>query len=170
MILMQFYKLQSMVHKNIFNLLKNRVKKINLLYIFIAFIFILFQELINFSSVLAVTPHPLDPNSKLQGLPGAYEPTGTGGSETINKIFTNFLGVLTIVAGIIFIIQFALGALGWITSSGDREKVQKAQNKMTHAAIGFIAVVAAYSIAVIVGQILGINILNPGEFIETKLW
>lgn len=103
---------------------------------------------------------------ELQGFPGAYEPEGESGAITINKIFTNIFGVLTIVGGLIFVVQFLLGALSWITSSGKPEKVQKAQDKMIHAAIGFIALVAAYGIAFIIGRILGIDILNPAEYIE----
>jgi hypothetical protein len=106
---------------------------------------------------------------KLEGFENAYEPKGYGGSDTITKIFSNVFGVLTLVAGIIFIIQFLLGALSWITSSGKPEKVQKSQDKMIHAAIGLIAVVATYSLAFIVGKILGVDILDPAKYI-TDFW
>jgi len=106
---------------------------------------------------------PLGP---LTPIPGAYEPKGEGGSETLTTIFSNFFGILTLVAGIMFFIYFLLAALAWITSSGKPDKVQQAQDKMTHAAIGFIAIVATYTIAYLVGKILGVNILNPASYIE----
>lgn len=102
----------------------------------------------------------------LKGFPGAYEPEGEGASVTLTDIVSNIFGVLTVIAGIVFSINFLLGALSWITSSGKPEKVQKAQDKMINAAIGMIAVVAAYTIAFIVGKVLGVNILNPAEYIE----
>jgi hypothetical protein len=37
---------------------------------------------------------------------------------------------------------------------------------MTSAAIGMIAVVAAYAIAFIVGQVLGFQLLNPAEELQ----
>lgn len=102
----------------------------------------------------------------LKGFPGAYEPKGEGASATLTDIVSNIFGVLTIVAGIVFSINFLLGALNWITSSGKPEKLQKAQDKMINAAIGMIAVVAAYTIAFIVGEVLGVNILNPAKYIK----
>ena len=97
---------------------------------------------------------------------GGYAPRGEHGGEiTLTQIFSNIFGVLTIVGGLMFAIYFLLGALNWITSSGQPDKVQKAQNKMISAAIGFIAVVAAYGITFIVGKILGVEILNPADYL-----
>lgn len=103
---------------------------------------------------------------RLRGF-GVYEPTEKQtGSAQITLIFSNLFAFLTIVGSLIFVVQFLLGALNWISSSGEPDKVQKAQNKMVHAAIGFIAVVAAYSLAFIVSKVLGIDILNPARYIE----
>jgi hypothetical protein len=102
-------------------------------------------------------------------LPSATDETGASVGEIITRIFTNLFGVLTVAGGIIFIIQFLLGAVAWISSSGKPEKVQKAQDKMIHAAIGLIAVVAVYGLTFIIGQVLGLNILNPADYIE-KFW
>ncbi len=102
---------------------------------------------------------------------GGYVPQNTPGSgagvgKVLTDIFTNLFGVLTVAGGIIFIIQFVLGAVAWISSSGKPEKVQKAQDKMINAVIGLIAVVAVYGLTFIVGEVLGLNILNPAEYIE----
>jgi hypothetical protein len=109
------------------------------------------------------------PLGSIAPIPGAYEPKGEGGSTTITTIFSNALAVFTLAAGILFLIYFILAALAWITSSGKPDKVQEAQNKMVHAVIGLIAVVATYGIAFIVGKILGVDFLDPGKYIE-KFW
>lgn len=100
---------------------------------------------------------------------GGYVPesgdTGSPVGATITKIFSNFFGIMTIVGGIMFFVYFLLGALGWITSSGKTDKVQKAKDKMISAAIGLIAVIAVYGISVIVGKIIGVDILNPAYYI-----
>jgi len=111
-----------------------------------------------------------NPLGDIEGF-GGYVPrqtgnTGIGVGETLTKIFSNLYGVLTIAGGLIFVIQFILGAVGWISSSGKPEKVQKAQDKMIHAAIGLIAVVAVYGLTFIVGKVLGVDILNPAAYIE----
>ena len=62
--------------------------------------------------------------------------------------------------------MFILGGLSWITSSGEREKVEKAKKQMTSAAIGLIIVVASYSIAFIIGTVLLIMLIIDGVNVQ----
>lgn len=108
----------------------------------------------------------------LEGLSGFQpeaekEPHAAG--QMLTKIFSNTFGVLTIVGGLIFILYFTLAGLSWITSSGKPDKVQKAQEQMINALIGLIVVVASFSIAYIVGEVLGIKILDPAYYLEKFL-
>lgn len=108
------------------------------------------------------------PLGSLEGLPGGFDPGESidTASTTLTKIFSNTFGVLTIVGGLMFILFFVLGGLSWLTSSGDREKVEKAKKQMTNAAIGLIIVVASYSIAFVIGRVLGVEILSPARYIQ----
>jgi hypothetical protein len=63
------------------------------------------------------------------------------------------------------LLYFIFGAIIWISSHGQQEKIQKAKDQMKNAAIGLIIVVASYSISFIVGSVLGIDILRPGKYI-----
>lgn len=131
------------------------------------------KSILNPFTILAAV-NPLGGNEgRLEGF-GVYEPknipgSGDPGANVVTLIFTNVFSIMTIVAGLLFIIYFLTGALSWITSSGNQEKLQKARDKMTNAVIGLIAVVAAYGIAFIIGKILGITILNPSCYIYS-LW
>jgi len=114
------------------------------------------------------------PLGNLQPLPEGYDPGVTGkdvspAAATLTKIFSNTFGVLTIVGGLMFILYFVLGGIAWLTSSGQRENVEKAKSQMTNAAIGLIIVVASYAISFIIGKVLGIDILNPGRYIIENL-
>jgi len=103
--------------------------------------------------------------------PGGYQPTGSGISDytaSAENIISNVLVVLTIVAGLSFLIYFLLGGISWITAGGQKDKVETAKTMMTNGAIGLIIVVLSYSIVWIVGQVLGLNILEPGTLINTK--
>ncbi len=103
----------------------------------------------------------------IEGITGAYNPnTGDYGIPTLEKILSNVIGTFTIVAGILFIIYFFIGGLNWITAGGKQDQVEKSKKMLTDAAIGLIVVVAAYAVIFIVGSILGVNILNPGEYIR----
>ncbi len=85
--------------------------------------------------------------------------------KTVETIFSNLLGVFTLVGAMMFIVYFVLGALKWISASGKAEQIQQAKDQMINAALGLIVVVLAYGIIHIVGSILGIDILNPARVI-----
>lgn len=106
---------------------------------------------------------------RLRGLP-TYEPgVRETGATVLTKIFTNLFAIMTLIGGVMFFIHFLTAALAWISSSGQPEKVQKAQSRMINAAIGLIAIVAAYTITFIVSKVTGIEILNPAKYI-LEIW
>jgi len=107
----------------------------------------------------------------IEGLPGGFDPGDsiTTATETLTTILSNTFGVLTLVGGMMFIIFFIMGGLQWVSSGGEKEKVEKAKKQMTNAAIGLIVVVASYSIAFIIGKVLGIELLNPADYIINNL-
>lgn len=100
--------------------------------------------------------------------PGGYQPgSGIDGSTSaIEKLISNVLVVLTVVAGITFTLYFLLGGLNWITAGGDKGKIDKAKGMMTNGAIGLIVITVSYAITWIVGKALGLDILNPGTIIK----
>lgn len=83
-------------------------------------------------------------------------------------LFSNIIGVFVVVAGLLFLFQFMLGGFKWLTAGGDKAKLESAQQSLLHAVIGLVIVLAAYAIVVLVGSILGIDILlnNPEQFVD----
>jgi hypothetical protein len=103
---------------------------------------------------------------------GGYKTGLTTGLESANvfeKLISNALAAITIVGGLMFVLYFLLGALNWTTSGGDKAKIDKAKSMMTNAAIGLIIILLSYSIAYIVGAVLGIKILEPMEMLSTTI-
>jgi len=97
--------------------------------------------------------------------------TGTDGVSAltgISKIVSSVIGVITIAAGIWFLIQFLLGGFGFITSGGDKAKLQTARDKLTNALIGIIVVVASWAIVALAGTFFGVDFLisDPSGLIE----
>ncbi|KKS93149.1 MAG: hypothetical protein UW68_C0021G0022 [Candidatus Collierbacteria bacterium GW2011_GWB1_44_6] len=87
-----------------------------------------------------------------------------GATKTaLGDFLSNIITTITVVGGLAFVIYFFIGSLKWITAGGDKTKVSEAQQQMTQAAIGLIAIVASFFIVGIVGAVLGIDILNPFE-------
>jgi|GEM_PF-1903502 len=87
--------------------------------------------------------------------PGHVDPA----AGLLAQVISAAVGLITIVAGIWFMLQFLLGGFSWITSSGDKNKVQEAQHKITNSIIGLTIVVAAYAVANLISKILGIPYL-----------
>lgn len=94
--------------------------------------------------------------------------TGSGPMAAVVKVVSTAIGFITICAGLYFMIQVMLGGFEWISASGDKGKLEKAQNRITHSLIGLIIVVAAFAIVSIIGTVLGLDILltNPSGLIN----
>lgn len=100
---------------------------------------------------------------------GGFCPAAPGESARVIEILlSTIVGFLTIVAGLAFLIYFLVGGLSWITGGDDKNKVDAAKKYMTNGAIGMIVIVASYAIVWIVGQVLGLDILNPAKSIIFK--
>lgn len=83
-----------------------------------------------------------------------------------NQLMSGIIGFLTVVAGLWFGLQMILGGYDWINSAGDKGKLETARNKIIYALLGIGIVVGAYVIIGLIGTLLGLQILNPGEIIS----
>ncbi len=81
----------------------------------------------------------------------------------LELFISNAIGVLTVVASLFFIFYFFMGAFKWVTAGGDGGKVAKARDEMVQGVVGLIVIVAAYGLVGLVGRIVGLNILQPGN-------
>jgi hypothetical protein len=96
---------------------------------------------------------------------------GQNGAEKalvqITGAISSIIGIMTVCAAIWFLFQFLVGGIGWITSGGEKTKLAEARDRITHAFIGLIIVIAGWAILALVGQFFGYNIfINPGEVIQ----
>lgn len=106
--------------------------------------------------------------------PSQYDPGAGAGiadyTSSLEGIISNVLVVLTVIAGITFMLWFLLGGLNWISAGGKSDKIENAKAMMTNGAIGLIIVALSYAIVWIVGQVVGIPILEPGELLNNLTW
>ena len=83
-----------------------------------------------------------------------------GGSDPVAgvaKIIGFGINLFIVIAGIFMLVYLLWGAFDWIVSSGEKEKLSKAQNKITNALVGMIIVfVVLIVFNVFAGQMLGI--------------
>ncbi len=81
------------------------------------------------------------------------------GVKYIDRMISTFITLAFIAGSIVFFFMFVKGAIGWISSSGDKMKLESAQKTITHAIIGVIALFSVYAIISLVETLFGIDIL-----------
>lgn len=85
-----------------------------------------------------------------------------GAPTNLGTFIGGAIRIFIIVAGIFLLIYMLWGAFDWITSGGEKEKLDKARNKITNAVIGMILVVVALALfSLIAGNILKIVTITP---------
>ena len=94
-------------------------------------------------------------------LPG---PLGSGTTESgpavVGNIIGGVIGAFLIFSFIVAMLYLILGGLDWITSGGDKTKLQSARDKITNALIGMIIVAGAWAITLLLAQFFGIEFPN----------
>lgn len=110
--------------------------------------------------LLAQNTLPLYPSGgfKVPGF-GSGDPQDAG--TIFNKFISSTIGLLTVIAGIWFIFQFIIGAIGILTSGGDKASLASAKSKITYGIIGLVIVIVSIFIIDLIGRLLGLDILNP---------
>lgn len=76
------------------------------------------------------------------------------------KLFSGIIGLLLFVATIWAFVQLLQGGLSWISSAGDKGKLEEAKNRLLNAIIGLGIVFAAWAIFLVILQFFGIS--TPG--------
>lgn len=85
---------------------------------------------------------------------------GVNPFTSLGNLLSNVLTIVFVIAAIIVLFMLIIGAFQWITSGGDKEGVGKARDRITHALIGFAILALAFLIIQVVGQVVGISILD----------
>lgn len=80
------------------------------------------------------------------------DPTGAGG---ISLFLSNLVALIFSLAAVVLIFMILWGAFDWMTSEGDKEKLERARNKIINAIIGILLFAAAFAIIRIIGQFTG---------------
>jgi hypothetical protein len=80
---------------------------------------------------------------------------------------SSIIGLLTVIASIWFLFQILFAGYQWISAGGEPKKLQEARDRIVHAFIGMVIVVAAWSMLALVGQFFGFNsLIDPAEVIK----
>ena len=85
---------------------------------------------------------------------------------SLELYISDIIGAITVLAVLFFIVFSFLAAYEWVTAGSDSGKVEKAKNRFIWGTLGLILIVAAYAIVGLIGSLVGVSILNPGELLQ----
>jgi len=73
-------------------------------------------------------------------------------------IFNRIYNLVIYTVGAIFIIWMIISGIRYLKAGADEDAVASARKSLTFAVLGFLIVIAAHAIIVVVGNLLGIDI------------
>lgn len=102
------------------------------------------------------------PLGNIRGVGNLGDPgVGAAPYGVFSRFISNLIGLLTIGAGIWFMLQIILSGYRMLTAGGDKQQVQDAQKRLQNGLVGIFIVIISYALGGIVGIFLGIDLLNP---------
>lgn len=96
----------------------------------------------------------------------------TGGSDpaaVLGKLISGIVGLLLIGATLWAFAQLLIGGINWISSSGDKGRLETAQQKILQALVGLFIVFAAWAIFILILNFLGLSIIGENGNINFSI-
>jgi len=85
---------------------------------------------------------------------------GLTSEEFLSRLLSVVLGLAFIIGSLAFFFIFIIGGIEWITSGGDKVKVDDARRKLTNALVGLILLFSIFAIANLIDTVFGVNITS----------
>lgn len=85
----------------------------------------------------------------------------SAGSDGIFLFISNLFKVAGVVAGIFFIVKIIMAGFSYMSASGDEKKTAIAFATIWQSIIGLVIVAGSFVLAGVIGNILGLDLLNP---------
>lgn len=79
---------------------------------------------------------------------------------TISTLVSAAIGIILVVAGVVFFFMLVIGGIRWITSGGDKGQTESARSQITAALIGLVIVFSAWAILTLIRAFFGVDLLG----------
>lgn len=86
---------------------------------------------------------------------------GGNGGGGISLFLNNLVILIYVAAAVVFVFMLLWGAWDFITSGGEKEKVQEARNRIMYAIIGLILFAVAVAALDLIGTFTGFTFVEP---------
>ncbi len=89
--------------------------------------------------------------------------------KDLGLFFKNILKLGIIAAAILALAYLIWGAIDWLMSEGDQEKLKSARNKITHALAGLAIMALVWLLWTLALHFLGLGEVTPGSGVKFNL-
>lgn len=96
--------------------------------------------------------------TNLLGTVGLEIPEGF--ARNLAQVINAVLSFVMVIASLLVLLYLIWGAFDWITSGGDKGKIQGARQKIVAAVIGLVIVASSYAILILAVRFLGFESLD----------
>lgn len=96
-------------------------------------------------------------DSNLGPLTGPGIPVGSNPTIGLEKIISQVIGVLTIVAFVFFTIQIIFAGYAFLTSEGDEKKIETSRKRLTEGVLGIVVIIVALGFAALIARLAGLG-------------
>jgi len=86
------------------------------------------------------------------------DPSGIAKLQNLECLFSNVVGIILGIAGIVFFILLLSSGFKFITSGGDPKALEGAKKTLTYAIGGLILIIASYLILLLIKEITGVDV------------
>lgn len=104
-----------------------------------------------------------DGGSIINGFEGPTWVNVTNPGGIFDNVISATIAVLTVIAGIWFLILVITGGIEIMTAQDNKGGVENARKKIITGLIGLVFVIAGLFVADLVGTLLGIELREPGN-------
>lgn len=101
--------------------------------------------------------NPLFKGSSFEGL---QQIMSVDPGTVLSTLLPNIIGLLLVFGTVAFFFMILIGAISWITSGGDKAKIESARGRITSALIGVVLMISTFAIVGLIEYFFDINILT----------
>lgn len=77
------------------------------------------------------------------------------GKSFIQSFIPAAITLLFVGGSVLFVFMLIIGAIGWITSGGDKAKIEESRGKVTNAIVGILIMLTVYAVVKLVQGFFG---------------
>jgi hypothetical protein len=82
------------------------------------------------------------------------------GTEFLSSLLKSGIVLIFVAGGVLFFFILTTGGIKWLSSSGDKAKLESAQKQISSSLVGLVILLSSFAIIKLIEVLFGIDLLN----------